>query len=442
MVSEKQKKILCFPYSKYTALIASGAVRSGKSSFLMISAVDYVMRTFDGQNFIIAGKTVSSAVKNLITPFMALSYVKQKYRVSYTRTDNKMVISCNGRQNTFYVYGGKDESSYQLVQGLTAAGCLLDEVCLMCESFVNQVLARCSVEGSKFFFSCNPDSPEHWFYKEWVLKAKEKNALYLQFQLEDNPSLSEEMINRYKSLYSGSFYEKYIMGKWVVAEGLVYQVFDKELHTATMEDLLPVVKSLSLIEEAGYEIPESLIEAYEIVRKKRANPSRYKLPKYEYFLSMDYGITNPCAALLWTVADGVAICIDEYYYNPKEHNGLKRTDEEHYAAIYEMVKTYDIECIVIDPSANSFKEVINRHDDFIWHNANNSVIQGISFTTMLFDNNKIKISPKCEHLIAELALYSWDNKAKRDAVLKENDHACDAMRYFCYTVYKKDYFDE
>ena len=403
----------------------------------MLAAIDFVMNNFNGQNFLICGKTVTSAIKNLIIPYMKLSYVRKKYNIKFTRTDNKMIVRFKGRENSFLIYGGKDESSYMLVQGVTACGALLDEVALMCESFVNQVTARCSVEGSKLFFSCNPDSPEHFFYKDWILKAKEKNALYVQFALEDNPSLSEKMIARYKSMYTGAFYDKYILGKWTIAEGVIYDCYDKALNTPSeylMHSLLTKEDFNTLISTSpsfntGPAFSEGKGGAISMLRKPI------------YYITIDYGITNPFVALLWSLRDGEAVCLKEYYYSPKEHNGKKRTDEEHYEAVEALAKGYNIECIIVDPSANSFKEVIRRHDFFDFHNARNAVIEGISYTTSLMSNGIIKISPSCIHLINELSLYRWDDKAKKDSVIKENDHACDAMRYLMYTVYFKEYDD-
>ena len=141
-----------------------------------------------------------------------------------------MIIVRRGpRENRFYLFGGKDESSYTLIQGITLAGVLFDEVALMPRSFVNQAMARCSVEGSKLWFNCNPDNPLHWFRQEWILKAPERNALHLHFLMDDNPSLSEDKKAQYRSMFSGVFYQRYILGQWVMGEGLIYDMFDLSL---------------------------------------------------------------------------------------------------------------------------------------------------------------------------------------------------------------------
>lgn len=224
-LSEKQFKILAFPYTKYDALIADGSIRSGKSSLMTVAFVDDAMRRFNSQRFGICGKTVDSTIKNIIEPYLALVYARRKYTLKWSRSDKVLVVSCGNTTNIFEVFGGKDESSFTLIQGRTLAGVFLDEVALQPRSFVEQALARCSVPGSKYWFNCNPDSPNHWFYKEWICKAAEKNALHLHFRLEDNPSLTPEIIARYYAMYSGVFFRRYILGEWCATDGLIYPLF-------------------------------------------------------------------------------------------------------------------------------------------------------------------------------------------------------------------------
>jgi PBSX family phage terminase large subunit len=224
-ISHKQKQIMAFPFTDYDAIICDGAIRSGKTVFMMLSFVDDAMRRYNHQRFGICGKTVDSTVKNIISPYLALGYAQDKYQLSWRRTDKLLIVSDGEKENIFEVFGGKDESSFMLIQGRTLAGVLLDEVALMPRSFVEQALARCSVDGSKMWFNCNPDSPDHWFYKDWVSCPEKHNAIRLRFSLEDNPSLSEKIIERYKTMYSGVFYNRYILGEWCVAEGAIYRAF-------------------------------------------------------------------------------------------------------------------------------------------------------------------------------------------------------------------------
>lgn len=265
MISPKQKKILAFPYSKYDALICDGAVRSGKTSIMMWAFVRWAMENFSGRRFGICGKTVDSCTKNIIVPFISMSLAKERYIMRWRRTDKILEVRRGAVTNYFEAFGGKDESSYTLIQGRTLAGVLLDEVALMPRSFVEQALARCSVDGAKLWFSCNPGSPQHWFYTEWIQRHECRNALYLHFEMTDNPGLSAKTLERYQSMYSGVFYDRYIRGLWVVAEGLIYPMF----NDGCIVDELP---------ETG-----------------------------EYYISCDYGTLNPIWAKAALQAENKAL---------------------------------------------------------------------------------------------------------------------------------------
>ena len=390
-ISRKQKQIMAFPFTNYDCLIADGAIRSGKTAFMTLSFVDDAMRRYNNQRFGICGKTVDSTVKNIIMPYLALSYAKDKYNIQWKRTDKIMVVSDGKRENIFEIFGGKDESSFALIQGRTLAGVLFDEVALQPRSFVEQACARCSVDGSKLWFNCNPASPQHWFYKEWVCDLKKHNAIRLHFQLEDNPSLSQHIIDRYKSMYTGVFYNRYIRGEWCVAEGLVYDFGEDNITDDT--------------------------------------PSNG-----EYFVSVDYGTLNPFSAGLWCVLGDKAVRIKEFYYNGRE-KGIQRTDEEYCNNIEELAKGYNIRQVIVDPSAASFITALRKRGYSV-RKANNDVLDGIRRTAVYLKNGNIKIHRSCVDSIAEFGLYRWDDKATADTVIKENDHAMDEIRYFANTIMK------
>ena len=236
-ISKKQIEVLRFPYMDgYEALICDGAIRSGKTIFCGLSFVLWAMSNFNECNFGIAGKTIASTERNILKPIMAIKYLKLRFGMSYNRKENLLTIVRGNKRNYFYIFGGKDESSYQLVQGITLAGALLDEVALMPKSFVDQLTARCSVEGSKYFFNCNPSDPNHFFKKEWIDDLENKNAHYLHFTMDDNPSLSEKIKARYKSLYSGVFYQRYIDGQWVSAEGSIYRELTEHIDEYLVDE--------------------------------------------------------------------------------------------------------------------------------------------------------------------------------------------------------------
>lgn len=242
MISQKQAKILAFPYSKYDALICDGAVRSGKTSIMMWAFVRWAMENFSGQRFGVCGRTVDSCTKNIIVPFTAMSLAKECYIIRWRRGDKVMEVRRGAVTNYFEVFGGKDEASYTLIQGRTLAGVLLDEVVLMPRSFVEQALARCSVDGARLWFSCNPGSPHHWFYQEWIKRSRERNALYLHFKMTDNPGLSKRTLERYENMYAGIFYDRYVRGLWVAAEGIVYKDFANDTEKYLIGDPLEWAK--------------------------------------------------------------------------------------------------------------------------------------------------------------------------------------------------------
>ena len=224
--STKQRQVLKFPYQdKCTAIIADGSIRSGKSVIMMIAFITWAMSHFNHRNFALCSKTIKTAERNIIKPMLDIVYFHKEYDISWNKTDNCITIARGNKINFFYVFGGKDESSFTLIQGITLAGVLFDEVALMPESFVNQATARCSVEGSLYWFNCNPSDPNHWFYLTWIKQAEQKRALYLHFTMDDNPSLSVEVKQRYESMYEGVFYQRYIKGLWVKAEGVIYRRF-------------------------------------------------------------------------------------------------------------------------------------------------------------------------------------------------------------------------
>ena len=202
--SPKQKQLLTWwceksPYRDCQAVICDGAVRSGKTFCMGLSFACWAMSRFDRENFALCGKTVGALKRNL-TDRLLEQLKSLGFGVEYRVSRSMFTLRCRGRENRFYLFGGKDESSASLIQGMTLAGVLLDEVALMPQSFVEQALARCSVEGSRFWFNCNPEGPSHWFFREWVSQAQKKHALHLHFTMEDNPSLSPEMRQRYREL--------------------------------------------------------------------------------------------------------------------------------------------------------------------------------------------------------------------------------------------------
>lgn len=375
---------------KYEAIICDGAIRSGKTISMACGFVLWAMRNFDGEKFAICGKTIESLRRNVIS--LLPKWLEGICEMQERRSDNTLVVHAFGHTNTFHEFGGRDESSYTLIQGITLAGVLLDEVALMPRSFVEQACSRCSIEGSRLWFNCNPEGPQHWFYLEWIQKATKKNALHLHFTMDDNPALADSIRRRYESMYSGVFYRRYILGEWCLAEGLVYDFGEENITD---------------------EIPEN----------------------GEYYISIDYGTLNPFSAGLWCVVGGKAVRIKEYYYSGRGTQHMK-TDAEYCDEIEELAKGYEIRRVIVDPSAASFIAALRKRG-FRVQQANNSVLDGIRRTAVYLRDGIIKIHRSCVDSIREFGLYRWDEKSTEDRVIKENDHAMDEIRYFANTVIRQ-----
>jgi len=409
MLSPKQIEILRWPYTGKRALICDGAVRSGKTSIMSLSFILWAMGQFDRCSFGLCGKTVGSAERNVIQPLLAMTYFAQNgFALNYTRSDHVLTVSRGKRGNRFYVFGGRDESSYMLIQGVTLAGVLLDEVALMPRSFVEQALARCSVEGAKLWFNCNPDVPQHWFRKEWLLKLREKNATHLHFTMDDNPSLSESTKAMYRSLYQGVFKKRYIDGEWTAGDGLIYDMFDPDTHVYQ-----------------DSEKPKGL---------------KYVATRH---IACDYGTTNPFV-LLDIYDDGETVWVDnEYRWDSRdlERCGRQKTDQE-YTDDFKRFMGDDPQFFcpaVVDPSAASFAVALQRRDVYVIP-GDNDVPDGIRRTSSLLGRKAIRVNERCEGLIGDLQSYVWDSKAAENGVekpVKALDHGPDALRYYVNTCLPK-----
>ena len=393
--SKKQRMVLNWwcdtsPVKDMDGIIADGAIRSGKTVCMSLSFVMWAMTQFNGQNFGMCGKTIGSFRRNVLF-WLEVMLRSRGYTVADHRADNLVVVTRGETTNYFYIFGGKDERSQDLIQGITLAGVFFDEVALMPESFVNQATGRCSVEGSKYWFNCNPDGPYHWFKTGWIDKAtgylgkkktqeiREKAAaenrdpglkeiLYLHFTMDDNLSLSEKIKERYRSMYTGVFYRRYIRGLWAMAEGIIYDMFDTAKH---------VISNLS------------------------------DLVNENYYVSCDYGTQNATVFLLWCKErSGRWVCCREYYYSGRDEERQK-TDSEYADDLERWLGGIKPVKIIIDPSAASFIAELKKRGYAI-KKAKNDVLDGIRFVASLLNQGKIAISDQCPNTIKEFGSYIWD----------------------------------
>lgn len=410
-LSKKQRMLFNWwqadsPVKGHNGIIADGAIRSGKTVAMAVSFVRWAMSNFDRENFIMAGKTVKSFQRNVLKPLQAI-LPGRGYNCRYLQTDGLLRVSRGLKTNDFYIFGGKDEASQDLVQGLTAAGAYFDEVALMPESFVNQATGRLSVDGSKMWFNCNPEAPLHWFKLQWIDRAKEKGLLLLHFTMDDNNSLSEEIKARYRSMYAGVFYMRFILGLWAVAEGLVYSMFGE-----------------------GNRYNDETRPAAMLSTSTR-------------YIAVDYGTTNPCV-FLDIRDDGQDVWIEnEWRWDSKSAEAQRMaipnmTDAQYADAMAEFMGADPAEqcMIVVDPSAKSFITEL-RQRGFYVKEGDNDVLDGIRETATLITRKKLHVHERCKGLLNEFHSYVWDEKAAQrgeEKPVKMQDHGLDAMRYYVHTV--------
>ena len=394
--SPKQRRVLTWwlpggADEGYEAIVCDGAVRSGKTLAMGLSFFLWASACFAGQRFGVCGKTIGSLRRNVLSEILPrLEKMGAVWKES--RTENRITLRLFGHENQFYTFGGRDESSASLIQGITFAGVLLDEAALMPRSFVEQACARCSVAGSRLWFNCNPAGPEHWFYKAWILGAAQRNCLRLHFTMEDNPGLTAAIRQRYERLYSGVFYRRFVLGQWVQAEGRVYDFFGPD-----MVGLPP------------------------------------REPMEQYYISCDYGTVNPTSMGLWGCRMGVWYRIREFYFDSRAKK-RQMTDEEYADALEKLAGGRKVTAVIVDPSAASFMEVLRRRGHRVVK-AKNDVLAGIRLTADCLKKGRVVICQGCEDCLRELDSYVWDLRGGgSDRVKKENDHAMDDMRYFVSTV--------
>lgn len=375
---------------RYDALICDGAVRSGKTFSMGLSFFLWAMCRFDRRQFGLCGKTIGALRRNVVQGILPVLR-GIGLRCEEKRTENLLIVGYGKRENRFYLFGGRDESSAGLIQGSTFAGILLDEAAIMPRSFVEQACARCSVPGSKLWFNCNPEGPQHWFYREWICKAEQKRALYLHFTMEDNPALTDGIRARYRATYSGVFYRRFVLGEWVAAQGRIYDFFDRERFCKAP--------------------PEGAMEQWRV--------------------SVDYGTANPASFGLWGLRDGVWYRVQEYYYNSRLE-GRQKTDAEYLDDFRTLLEGRAVERVIVDPSAASFIQTL-RQAGYHVEKAGNDVLDGIRTTADALKQGRIVICEGCEDCLRELDLYCWAS-GQKDAPKKENDHAMDDLRYFAMSI--------
>lgn len=392
--------------SDSVGIIADGSVRSGKTISFICGFLLWSQRSFVDSNFAICGKSYPSIHRNVVSE---LKKILNTWQWSYKDIrDPKVGQGIQIGSNIYYYFEFNNEGSAGRIQGLTLAGALIDEATLAPSSFFEMALTRLSLPGSRFWANCNPDSPHHYIKKEYIDKARDKNILYLHFTMDDNLSLSQEIKDKYKSLFSGMFYQRYVLGLWVAAEGVIYDFFSEDTHTK--------------------------------------NITAHK--GYKYYIGIDYGTSSVTVFVLFGIEEDTGKCWaeKEYYYDAVA-SSRQKTDQDLLDDLRDFSNGYDIAAIIIDPSAASFKVLISYEFFSISVNpevinAANAVINGIRIQMHMLQTGKYIINKACVHTIKDYYSYVWDKKAQLiglDKPLKVNDHTKDVERYFLYTIFGSTY---
>lgn len=381
--------------------LLEGSVSSGKTWISLVLWAFWVRTMPQDRLYLMCAKSLTTLKRNCLILLEEL-VGSGNFKFSIPAKEGYLF----GRRVLFE--GANDARSESKIRGMTLQGAYCDELTQFPEDFFAMLLSRLRVPGAKLFATTNPDTPNHWLMRNYIGRAEEIDFLDVKFTIDDNTTLPADYVENIKKEYVGVFYDRFILGKWVIAEGLVYPNFDKTKHVTSKTPWMD----------------------------GNGNPRRGTI----FYISIDYGVLNPFSAGLWAVYQGVAYRWREYYHRGRELN-YQMMDEEYYSAIEDLAGGLQIELIVVDPSASNFKATINRHGKFSIANAVNDVVPGIMTVSQLLQCGRLMIGEQCTDCIKEFQLYSWDKKETGlvEKVVKESDHALDEVRYFCHTILNKEF---
>lgn len=385
-ISERQKEYLTTPPARINLL--EGSVRSGKTWVSLVGWALFVASMPKEAEFLMVGKTLTTLKRNCLG-------LLQKLEPSFRFSTSQKVGELYGRK--IWLEGANDESAVNKIRGMTLAGVYVDELTLIPDDFYYMALSRMSYPGAKMIATTNPDSPTNYVYTD-IIENEEINRKVYKFLIEDNTFLEPDYITALKKEYEAvpNAYQRYILGEWVLAEGLVYRFTNEYILSE-----IPAVISGS--------VPQ-------------------------YYISIDYGTQNPFSAGLWRLEGDSAIRMKEYYYSGRATN-IQKTDEEYCDEVERLADGYSIRQVIVDPSAASFIAALRKRG-FKVIGADNDVLDGIRRVAVYLAGGNIRIHESCVNAIAEFGLYQWDDRADKDTVIKENDHAMDDIRYFANTILK------
>lgn len=382
--------------------IAHGAVRSSKTISCTVRWLSYLLYGPPG-DVAMLGRTTATLQRNVMNDLFD-TVGPQNYKWVNRQQGELRIFN-----RRVYCFGANNEDAESKIRGATFAGALCDEVNLYPQSVFNQLMARLSVEGAQCFCNCNPDSPYHWFYTDYIMNDEITDKKVWKFLMEDNLSLSQSYIESLKQMYRGVWYERMILGNWVAAEGRIYDMFDPSKHMLSAEQFIA--------------------------------DSKVHLNAIRWLVGCDYGTSTVMSWGLYAklpdfrhTGTPVLVKVREFYYDAAKRK-VQKTDAEFIEDFKKWLNGLTPWAVYCDPSAASWKVALMRAGYRVL-NANNDVINGIRYVATCISTGSFVMDKSCVNTEKEYASYVWDSNAQRlgvDKPLKEHDHTCDTDRYVLYT---------
>ncbi|WP_455125656.1 PBSX family phage terminase large subunit [Ruminococcus sp.] len=387
--TKKQRQLLELWKQKNLCRInlLEGSVSSGKT-WVSLGMWGFWVATMPADKlYLMCGKSLTTLKRNCLIPLEEL-FGRSNFQFSTSAKEAYLF----GRR--ILLEGANDARSESKIRGLTLQGAYCDELTLFPRDFFVMLLSRLRVPGAKLIATTNPDSPEHWLKKEYIDRRTELDMLVVRFLLDDNTTLDPQYVTAVKAEYTGVFYNRFILGEWCLAEGIVYPQFDRTQHVRQLDS-----------------------------------------PQGKWYISVDYGTLNAFSAGLWCYDGKQAYRAAEWYYSGRAQR-RQLTNAQYLKHIQALAGGRNIEAAVVDPSAASFITEL-RQAGFTVRKGKNDVVDGIRRVSTALQQGKLLFSPACQDCIREFSLYRWDEKAAEDRPIKENDHAMDDVRYFVNTVLRQ-----
>ena len=391
--------------------VAEGGKRGGKN-VLITMAYCTILEKHPSRIHLIAGVSTATARLNILDcdGFGLKNYFEGRCREGVYQNRDCLYIRTATGEKVVLISGGGKAGDEKLIKGNTYGTAYITEANECSKVFIQEVFDRTlSSPDRKIFHDLNPKAEAHWYYQDVLnfheekQKAKPDYGLnYGHFTIADNMSISDAQLRAVLSTYDRKsvWYARDILGLRKMAEGLVYPMFSREKH---------------------------------VIKSKAEYSSRHR-----YYISIDYGTRNPFAAGLWDYdpVSHKAVMIRELYHKGGSTNRVD--NEAYYKMLRELARGFKIEYIIIDPSASSMIETIQKYGEWLVVPADNDVINGIQDVTKYMNLGLLFFDESCKETFKEFEQYSWDEESEEDAVIKEFDHSMDQVRYFCRTALRSE----